>query len=314
MSADSISGLYGRIPHVFDPIVVPGGWLDNYDVVDVMDPGGWPVGLDPESTEAPPDTLDDSFGDCGPATPPEPPQDLIDVAGGPWPGGLAGLPPPDFQPPSDCLAFYLPFHQFYPKWWGIYLLAPGVDWFTEDLQRKVAGQLTDAECQVAARMYLYFHEAYHHNVECFASRLEVSHRTCAYLSGFSAFFNKGRGTDQWLEEGLAEAHALHSVMWRTKLRGQRKMALKNALKQQILNSPPGYRMGVDWSGAARSPVQAKLSEGSHALSFPHVPPMPSSIWEDSATFMVRGYTTIKSRVKYLVPKGHPLSGRLPLYL
>ena len=72
-----------------------------------------------------------------------------------------------------------------------------------ELARLDGRMLPTSAYVIAAMFFLYAHEFYHHRVESLASRLEVTHRTPAYKTGFEAFYQKHRGTDQWLEEALA---------------------------------------------------------------------------------------------------------------
>src|SRR5262249_49060311 len=103
------------------------------------------------------------------------------IVSGRWPGAprnRAGSP----VPPPDALAFYLPFHRFYPTWWGIYLLHEGVDALARDICRRADGTIQLAECSQVARIFLYGHEHFHHCVETLAMRLEVTHRKALYIT------------------------------------------------------------------------------------------------------------------------------------
>ncbi|MBE0418479.1 MAG: hypothetical protein IBX63_12060 [Coriobacteriia bacterium] len=69
-------------------------------------------------------------------------------------------------PPPDCLGFYLPFHHYYPVWWGIYLIAEGVEGLARFVHDHACGRLDWAESAAVARVFIYGHESFHHAVEC----------------------------------------------------------------------------------------------------------------------------------------------------
>ena len=54
------------------------------------------------------------------------PVDLGGFASGSHAGSYQATYSLDFVPPPDAWAFYLPYHYFYPRWWGIYLTVEGV--------------------------------------------------------------------------------------------------------------------------------------------------------------------------------------------
>jgi hypothetical protein len=102
-------------------------------------------------------------------------------SGGPHVPGLEhfGRPVPNSDqsrmPPPDNLAFYLPFHYYYPDWWGIYLLYDGVRWLAAEIVRRSRNKVGQRQAFESARLFLYYHEAFHHKTECFATRLELTH-------------------------------------------------------------------------------------------------------------------------------------------
>jgi hypothetical protein len=75
------------------------------------------------------------------------------------------------MPPPDCFAFYLPFHYYHPTWWGVYLLLEGVLWLASEIVRRAGGRVSMKDAVCVARMFLYYHEAFHHKTECFATRI-----------------------------------------------------------------------------------------------------------------------------------------------
>lgn len=97
----------------------------------------------------------------------------------PFPGAPVKVPSSP-RPPADAYAFYLPFHLFRNRGWGIYLIANRVDELVDDFYEETHDDLTRQECAQATRLYLYEHEYFHHKAEAFASSLEASHREKIY--------------------------------------------------------------------------------------------------------------------------------------
>jgi hypothetical protein len=76
-----------------------------------------------------------------------------EVSGG-FPGGLHLGPHDSIYPPPDAYAFYLPFHFFYPTWWGIYLLHEGVLQLAEIFSKLSGDKLSRWQYGEAARIFL----------------------------------------------------------------------------------------------------------------------------------------------------------------
>src|SRR5262249_41060619 len=89
-----------------------------------------------------------------------------------FPGAPAWPRDQKFLPPTDCYAFYLPWHHFSPKTWGIYLLIEGIEALGRELMTLSNRALSQAEARHVARIFLFHHEAYHNAVETFGVRLE----------------------------------------------------------------------------------------------------------------------------------------------
>ena len=175
--------------------------------------------------------------------------ELSDILG---PNEFPGVPirPRDnrFLPPTDCYAFYLPWHHFYE--WGIYLLVEGIEALGKELEILSAQKLSTFEARHIARLFLFHHEAYHNAVETFAARLEVTHRVPCYIGGFRRKYeNHRQGT--YHEESFANAYAALKVKTnafssvvptrrRTELRRLAVAALCEVFKRQ----PPPYDLAA----------------------------------------------------------------------
>jgi predicted RNA binding protein YcfA (HicA-like mRNA interferase family) len=209
---------------------------------------------------------------------------------------------PGMPPPPDSLAFYLPFHFFAPTWWGVYLTVEGVGLVARDFMMLSGGRLRPKDAVTAAKLFLYYHEAYHHRVECFATRLELSHRKPLYVRGFQSHFSRVFGTDRCIEEGLANADAY--------LKTLRKVPLKPlgvAIRKAIRKSPPGYRLGVKLSKEFKA-MQARLAEVNFRESLPTHPRSKDRIWQ-SMGHLFDGLSNIRGRVNYILHRHSPLLAR-----
>lgn len=223
-------------------------------------------------------------------------------------GAHSGAPQPyvqqDLMPPTDCLAFYLPFHYYHPTWWGVYLLFEGVVWLAQEIRIRSEVKVSPRRAIQAARFFLYYHEAFHHKTECFATRLELTHRKPFYKTGFERLYQKTFGTTDCLEEGLANAHALQKVH---KCRGLHAFP---ALCGYVRESPPGYDQGVNIRENP-DPVRYRFAEDNQNICLPHLPPKNPEIW-GTAPHMFDGIANMKSRVNYILPRSSPLVQRLHL--
>jgi hypothetical protein len=212
---------------------------------------------------------------------------------------------PGMPPPPDALAFYLQFHYYAPTWWGVYLTVEGVQLTAQMLVSLSKGKLPPSHAVTAARLFLYYHEAFHHNVECFATRLELAHRKPLYVDGFQSFFSRVFGTDRCLEEGLANAYAYTKTT--KKVRHAR---LPVAIRKMIWQSPPGYRLGVRLAGRFEK-EQAKLAEQNFRECFPWARPANDRVWK-SMGHLFDGVSNIRGRVNYIVNRRSPLIQRARL--
>jgi predicted RNA binding protein YcfA (HicA-like mRNA interferase family) len=152
-------------------------------------------------------------------------------------------------------------------------------------------------------MFLYYHEAFHHKTECFATRMEITHRTPFYKNGFEQFFQRTAGTDQCLEEGLANASAL-DLTWE----GLRSKDIEQALVGYVKDSPPGYRKGVEIRGDMAS-VRCQFAEDNQRVCLPHIPRKNPAVWR-TTPHMFNGISNVRSRVNYVISRNSPLIARM----
>lgn len=115
----------------------------------------------------------------------------------------------------DVCAWYQPVHFFGPNW-GIYIKEKCVISQIFRIARFLpAGTISSTKLVISlirASVYLYFlHEQYHHKVESLGLRLHVINRKSSYLPYHTMVYNRNLGTDNLLEEALANADAYRRI-------------------------------------------------------------------------------------------------------
>lgn len=311
MAIDDLEVLRDEMPEVFEERLVPSTWEDDWVFVPVDRP----------------EALHDELGDrldgpnCSNWQ-----EDAVAPRQGIWhrtpgsvpvfegeghPGVTVPFDPSMQVPPPDYLGFYLPFHHYYPTWWGIYLVAEGVEGLAQFVSDHAGDRLEWAECMAAARVFIYGHESFHHAVESFATRLEVTHRMPLYKAGFRRLHDSQKGTDEWMEEALAGAHGVRKVervlFGTDKLK---KSAAVEALSRYLEMCPAGYRQARefldDWSF---TDARARFAEESHFWSMPHLKRADDRLW---ALFphAFTGISRVNSRVNYMVRRDSQLFTRI----
>jgi len=326
MAASDLSTLYVELPKLFEEYDPPSRW-DDYHIVPVEFNVDDPYELDSleEAFAVDKDAeqiYTDLFGpldesDLGSAFAYEGNMSIPGVEDS-FPGGPRS-PKPNAYPPPDSLAFYLPFHYYYPELWGVYLIAEGVNWLATALRRhsgwdrkRKTWNLTHRKAVASARTFLYYHEAFHHKTESFATRLEVTHRQALYRLGFQKLFDDTFLTDDCLEEALANAHAYRKVEEALKARKWKKRAVLKGLRAYIKGQEPGYNRALEFieEDVFRS-ARNQFSELNHDESLPHEG-KDSKIWKLFG-HGYRGIARINSYANYLVKRDSPLLDRVDLH-
>lgn len=313
MSLEHLDILNQELPELFQPRDLAPFWDDELIIIPVDDPedvGDFRVkdfGASLADSDEPdhPD-LESFAGDLvnSDAALPDLSPLIVEILGGAHSGAPIPYTDRSKMPPPDCLAFYLPFHYYYPTWWGVYLLLEGVVWLAGEIVRRSGCTVSGYQAMQAARLFLYHHEAFHHKTECFATRLELTHRKPFYKTGFERLYQKTFGTVDCLEEGLANASALGDSN-----KKMRDHAVDDALKGYVRDSPPGYDQGLRILGAFH-PVRCSFAEENQHICLPLLPAKHPDIWR-AAPHMFNGIANIKSRVNYVIPRSSPLAARLP---
>ena len=311
-SHPEIDILATELSQVMDITVIPSNWDDDWLMVPIDNPEQ----LRDDSYQAQPDQGDlnpllEAFATVAQGTNRIVRSDLVPAeARGIFPGGFRREQQESIYPPPDAFAFYLPFHFFYPTWWGIYLLHEGVLELAQILSDLSEAKLDPLQYAEAARIFLFGHEQFHHEVESFATRLEVTHRRPLYKLGFEYDFSQTYGTDDCLEEALANAHGLRRL-WKAFARHPALPILRKAFGEYIPRTPPGYRRGLEFVGSqAFEHGRCELAELRHecALNTARIAPQ---IWE-AFPHGFHPFRRRNSRVNFLVHRDTTLGNRLTL--
>ncbi len=167
----------------------------------------------------------------------------------------------------DVLAWYSPFH-FYGDRWGIYLREDAILMLAGRIGHHLSGKrITDPEIVQdaiwSAVLTLYFHEAFHHYTESFATRLELIEREERYRTYHHEVYARSVGEDEPLEEALACADMIRRQSVEAGLKSVEpavKQATLKMLNVWIPGLSHGYCKGLQFT------KNADFSEGRNLLS------------------------------------------------
>ncbi len=298
MSATWIDGFRADLPEAFEDHSLPPGFDDDWIHVESGAEGElsedlWDL-LFPD-----PDALADSAAPIEDGIARGPQFDNLPAghAGGYTPATGTG------NPPTDCLAFYLPFHYYHPHWWGIYILQAGVLHLATAIQNGT--NIPWRECVKVAQIYLYRHELFHCSTESFATRLEVAFRQPLYRAGFDDVYQRTVNTDDCIEEALADAAAIMAA-------GKKNQKLKDFLIEYARRSPPGYRMAVNYVTPQKFTAgRNQFAERNHKECISGGKPFSPDSWH-AFPHAFQPVIRVSSRVIYLLPRNSPMASRIPM--
>jgi hypothetical protein len=229
-----------------------------------------------------------------------------------FPGAPQGLVDPGMPPPGDAYAFYLPWHEFSEKTWGIYLLHDGIAALGAEIEAICRGALSSVDARYVAKIFLFHHEAYHNAVETFAGRLEVTHREPCYITGMRALFRRKSRLPEVHEEALANAYAIVKVKghsFSAVRPPRRRQAIRKAAVEALCEitdrQPPPY---CDASAIYRTfdAWERIFQERAHQSCFnPRIPARGASIWE-SFPHALHPSLRRNGAFQYLIPRSHPM--------
>lgn len=231
-------------------------------------------------------------------------QNIFEQSG--QPGQLPSREQTEQQPPVGAveeLAWYLPFHYAGPDW-GIYITEAGVIDTARRIKKRLGGGCSDPRetkelCQVAL-FILYFHEAFHHKVESFATRLEIARQKRVYIPYDQNVYRQLLSTNHILEEAYA-CFEMHSrLRGEKRFHGQVSSKIKEAalqfLKDWIPTLPPGYNRGLNVGELELLKLMSQIADGQEK------PLQNPEDWK-IANHMIRGLFKMEFAVRILVPRG-----------
>lgn len=240
MTLDYVANLRNELPELFDERSLPRNWDENWIAI--------PFDDEVESILNASDDRDDYENNGEIPRHPEI-EDIFPTFAKDNFGQKVG----DKKVPADLLAFYLPFHLF-PDDWGIYILASGVRYLARII--RLQSKLEEADALLVSRLFLYYHELYHHKVEMFVTKLEVPQRQQIYKSR-KLFQNKSDSeplpTLNLNEEALANADAfmrtINHLEAISQTGGYPKISpaiVEPILAEFISQNPPGYNEALNY--------------------------------------------------------------------
>jgi predicted RNA binding protein YcfA (HicA-like mRNA interferase family) len=314
---ESIDSLKHELPHLFKDRPVPEGFEDDWVIIptDSIDR------IEDEFAGILEEFFHDRFdaeGTVGPTGWGD------EFPGSPVWGTPQGVPGSAAQPPSDAMAFYLPFHYFHPDWWGIYLTLEGMIHLARDIQARLRGPAIPPRDLIRiSKIFLYRHEFFHHKTETWATRTEiVSRGNPLYTGPYENEYRRVAGSDDCTEEAVANAYAYDEVKKAIKkpdfnITPPQRQCVLDALGEHIRAQPPGYRVAAAWgSRGMLSPAKMKngerrLAEEYWQSAFGPRPKLSGDAW---AVFShaFTGITNKLSRTNYVIRKGSLLHRRAQL--
>lgn len=165
-------------------------------------------------------------------------------------GDGAKLPGNGGVPGWDRCAWYQPIH-FHGPAWGIFLYDECIVDVARVLYQLIGRPYLNAGVAKALLRAgfatLFLHEQYHHKTESLGLRLHVVEQTPRYVDYFRRVYVPAAGSDDQIEEGLANAdsyHRLDEVPYRDWLGKSLKLATRRYLIASFTMAPPGYRLAA----------------------------------------------------------------------
>jgi hypothetical protein len=228
----------------------------------------------------------------------------------------------------DTCAWYQPLH-FFGSDWGIFIreecafrLAIEIAKHTNALgfksergnaiARQSAGKqvpsywnLSNAEIFLrAAIIVLFLHEHYHHRIECLGIRLHVITQSPLYGAYSKTVYKPALGTDDLLEEALANASMylrLAEGTYQKLMPASVREGLRRKLRTSFPYDPPGYRKAILYLDQGKFNAGENILQG-YVRETSTKPVQPDWHWEN-APRMTQSFLNIKSNIYTVVPRG-----------
>lgn len=141
---------------------------------------------------------------------------------------------------TEAFGLYLPFHNYYACKWGIYLFPEIINNHVDHLYEKFKNDGYELDqLRVMYFFAVYRHELFHYQTERYATKLElITHQ--AHYKGLANIDAQVRNSEHWLEEALAEATVLDSILVSNRS-GMGIEKIREVYKYDLKDMPPGYR-------------------------------------------------------------------------
>jgi predicted RNA binding protein YcfA (HicA-like mRNA interferase family) len=236
-------------------------------------------------------------------------------------GGLRGAS--GAVPAVDVLAWYQPIH-FFANDWGIFIKEKALLDLAADLAPWIPGRYRSSSPRTefaslirTAFAFLFLHEQYHHKVESFSIRLHVVEQRLVYPDYISKVVGAVAGSDNNLEEALANADAwrrLTTPPYKNWVRTGRRQSVRNWMEDLFHHSPPGYRRAPGLLSPASFDLTEQLlqSRAQEARLSP-VRTSPSDFAD--ADHMMQSLFNLRQNIWTVVPTGSrpilPTAGVFP---
>ncbi len=224
---------------------------------------------------------------------------------------------PGPRPPTqmDIAAWYQPIHFFGPEW-GIYIKEDAIMRQKNLIARFLPPQYQSLPfhriqklyraCYRASFAIYLLHEQYHHKTECLGVRLHVIEGKSVYLPYFNKVYLPLKGTDDHLEEALANAYIFQRIKSTPYKAWLGKAVLKATLeflRVTLPFHPPGYCQALRYEkkpafDQGENLLQTQIHEGVQK------PVQTSSEW-DLAPNLIESFFPWKTTLYMVIPAGSP---------
>jgi predicted RNA binding protein YcfA (HicA-like mRNA interferase family) len=210
----------------------------------------------------------------------------------------------------DACAWYHPMH-YHRHDWGIFIRQDCIREHAIQIARFLPAGTPFSPSLVKALVRagfaaMFLHEQFHHKVESLAIRLHIVERSCRYVPYQNGVYRPTYGSDNNLEEALANADACLRVRtspYATWMGGTVVAALQAYLRWRYPFDPPGYRMAPKYLTNTKLDRAVDLLHGQVQEALVK-PKRPTDEWE-IATRLHQSLFKVTDHLWEVVPRSHP---------
>ncbi len=208
---------------------------------------------------------------------------------------------------TDCFGFYLPFHVS-PRKHGIYLFDNKLDELVSQL-KKLSPKISTHLYRKLAILFTYFHQAFHHQIEMFATRVELTGRKPLYIDAVQEIYKREARTSRWQEEKLANVSAVIKTYEYLKNReDEDKDKCFDLLVALVASQAEGYRQAADILADGHLKASTRLDHAKHEFYEQIIREYQVSQKEYHPAVWTFGYVDYpvnksNGQVNFLVPRG-----------